>query len=101
MAQKKRKADATKVVALEKKLVAKSQRNGKAQVKKFYTDKGTQILLEAITVAMSLPVMPSNLENGEEMRQWCITNNAPSVQRNIVCRKATNYRADNAIRQRL
>ena len=101
MAQKKRKADATKVVALEKKLVAKSQRNGKAQVKKFYTDNGTNILLEAIAIAMTLPVMPSNLENGEEMRQWCITNNAPSVQRNIVCRKATNYRADNAIRQRL
>lgn len=101
MAQKKRKADATKVGALQKKLVAKSQRNSKAQVKKFYTDNGTNILLEAIAIAMTLPVMPKGLENGEEMRQWCITNNAPSVQRNIVCRKATNYRADNAMRMRL
>jgi hypothetical protein len=50
---------------------------------------------------MSLPVMPKTIDNAEAMRQWCIANNAPSVQRNIVCRKATNYRADNAIRQRL
>jgi hypothetical protein len=101
MAQKKSKANAEKVSALQKKVVAKSQRNSKAKVKKFYTDKGTTILLEAITISMSLPVMPSTIDNAEAMRQWCITNNAPSVQRNIVCRKATNYRADNAIRQRL
>ena len=101
MAQKKSKANAEKVSALQKKVVAKSQRNAKVKVKKFYTDKGTTILLEAITVAMSLPVMPSTIDNAEAMRQWCITNNAPSVQRNLVCRKATNYRADNAIRQRL
>jgi hypothetical protein len=101
MATKKRKADATKVVALEKKLVAKSQRNGKAQVKKFYTDNGAKILAEAIAVAMTLPTMPKGLASGEEMRQWCIANNAPSVQRNTVCKKATNYRADNAMRQRL
>ena len=101
MAQKKRKADAEKVSALQKKVVTNSKKNAKLQVKKFYTDNGTNILLEAIAIAMTLPVMPSNLENGEEMRQWCITNNAPSVQRNIVCRKATNYRADNAIRMRL
>ena len=101
MAQKKRKADATKVGALQKKLVANSQRNGKAQVKKFYTDKGADILAEAVAVAMTLPNMPKGLASGEEMRQWCITNNAPSVQRNLVCKKATNYRADNAMRQRL
>ena len=101
MAQKKRKADANKVVALEKKLVAKSQRNSKAQVKKFYTDNGAKLFLEAIAIAMTLPTMPKGLKNGEEMRQWCITNNAPSVQRNLICVKATNYRADNAIRQRL
>lgn len=101
MAQKKRKADAEKVSALQKKVVTNSKKNAKLQVKKFYTDNGTNILLEAIAIAMTLPVMPSDLENGEEMRQWCITNNAPSVQRNIVCRKATNYRADNAIRMRL
>jgi hypothetical protein len=101
MAQKKRKADATKVVALEKKLVAKSQRNSKAQVKKFYTDNGAKIFAEAVAVAMAMDPMPKGLKNGEEMRQWCITNNAPSVQRNMICRKATNYRADNAMRQRL
>lgn len=101
MATKKRKADAEKVSALQKKVVTNSKKNAKLQVKKFYTDNGTNILLEAIAIAMTLPVMPSDLENGEEMRQWCITNNAPSVQRNIVCRKATNYRADNAIRMRL
>ena len=101
MAQKKRKADAEKVSALQKKVVTNSKKNAKLQVKKFYTDNGTNILLEAIAIAMTLPVMPSDLANGEEMRQWCITNNAPSVQRNIVCRKATNYRADNAIRMRL
>jgi hypothetical protein len=101
MATKKRKADAEKVSALQKKVVTNSKKNAKLQVKKFYTDNGTNILLEAIAIAMTLPVMPSDLANGEEMRQWCITNNAPSVQRNIVCRKATNYRADNAIRMRL
>lgn len=101
MAQKKSKANAEKVSALQKKVVVKSQQNSKLKVKKFYTDKGTQLLLEAITIAMSLPVMPKSIDNAEAMRQWCITNNAPSVQRNLVCRKATNYRADNAIRQRL
>jgi hypothetical protein len=50
---------------------------------------------------MTLPTMPKNLASGEEMRQWCIANNAPSVQRNTVCKKATNYRADNAMRQRI
>jgi hypothetical protein len=101
MAQKKAKANAEKVSSLQKKVITKANTNSKLKVKKFYTDKGTLILLEAITIAMSLPVMPKTIDNAEAMRQWCITNNAPSVQRNLVCRKATNYRADNAIRQRL
>ena len=101
MATKKLRANAEKVSALQKKVATKSNKNAKLKVKKFYTDNGTNILLEAIIVAMSLPVMPKTIDNAEEMRNWCIANNAPSVQRNIVCRKATNYRADNAIRQRI
>lgn len=98
----KKKTDKKKVSAMQKKLSSVREKNGKLGVKKNYADKGTTLLLEVVSVAMQLPVMPKNIVgNNEAMRNWCIANNVPSVQRNEVCRKATNYRADNAVRARI
>lgn len=97
-----KKVNKKKVSDMQKKLSSVREKNGKLGVKKPYANNGTTVLLEAVSVALQLPVMPKSIVgNNEAMRNWCITNNAPSVQRNEVCTKATNYRADNAIRARI
>ena len=95
------KADPKKVSAMTKKVATARSRSAKVRTKQIYDDKGAQVLLSAVAVAMAMPKMPNDIENAEMQRAWCIANNAPSVQRNVVCRKATNYRADNALRARI
>lgn len=98
---KSQKADPKKVSAMTKKVATARSRSAKVRTKQIYDDKGAQVLLSAVAVAMAMPKMPNDIENAEMQRVWCIANNAPSVQRNVVCRKATNYRADNALRARI
>lgn len=95
------KPDAKRVQAIAKRVSSVAKRNAKARVKQHYTDEGAVRLVEAIALALSLPAMPSNLPNAEARRAWCVANNAASVQRDEVCRKVTNYRADNALRARI
>jgi len=83
--------------AMLTRLAKASKANAKARAKAHYTDDATVTLIIAVACA---PVMPT-LPNAETMRRWCALSGAPSVQRNEVTRKATNYRADNAIRARL
>lgn len=95
------KPDAKRVAAITKRVSSVAKRNAKARVKQHYTDAGAVRLVEAVALAMTLPAMPSNLPNAEARRAWCVANNAASVQRDQVCRKATNYRADNAVLARV
>ena len=98
---KSQKADPKKVSAMTQKVATARSRSAKARTKQLYDDKGTRALRDAVAVAMAMPKMPNDIENAEMQRAWCIENNAPSVQRNAVCRKATQYRADNALRARI
>lgn len=98
---KQSKPDAKRVQAITKRVSSVAKRNAKARVKQHYTDAGAVRLAEAVALAMTLPAMPSNLPNAEARRAWCVANNAASVQRNAVTRKATNYRADNAVLARI
>lgn len=109
MSTKKKKTTKKKPVAkmvnenvekISQRLNKKATSNAKKQVKKFYENDGAEILIVAIAKAMNNDAMPSDL-NTSDARVWCMTNNASSVQRNEVCNKATNYRADNAIRRRI
>jgi len=86
--------------AAQRKLAAARKRNAAIKAKQVYDDDGAQVLLAAYAAAMVAKRMP-NLPNAEARRNWCRANGAASVRRDQVCRKMTNYRADNAIRQRL
>jgi hypothetical protein len=68
--------------AILQRLEMKASRNAKNGTKQFFIDEGTKKLVHAVAVATHSDV-------------------APSVQRNEVCRKATNYRADLAILARI
>ena len=98
---KTKKADPKKVSAMTNRVATARSRSAKARTKQIYDDKGAKVLLSAVAVAMAMPKMPADIDNAEMQRAWCIANNAPSVQRDAVCRKATNYRADNALRARI
>jgi len=98
---KKSKPNATRVASASKRLASARARNGKARAKKHYDDDGALALINAGALALELPKMPATLTTGEQRRAWCRANGAPFVDRRVVCRKATNYRADNAVRARL
>ena len=100
-----KKSSVAKVVSVDagkiaQRLNKKATSNAKKQAKKFYENDGAEILIVAIAKAMNNDAMPE-MKNAGDARIWCMMNNAPSVQRDEVCNKATNYRADNAIRRRI
>ena len=88
MATSRKPSTKKKVQAMLAKLEKVQARNGKRGVKKHYDHKA---LLECVAIAESLGKVSAD-------RDACRIAKAPSVQRNEVCAKATNYRADNAVR---
>lgn len=86
--------------AMTKRLATKKAKNAKLRTKAHYDDAGAMRLLAACAAAMAVRPIPQG-GSAETRRMWCAANAAPTVRRDEVCRKATNYRADNAVRARL
>ena len=81
-------------------IMKKKNANAKSGVRQFFTDNGTKKLVHAVAVAIHSEVMNPELSKFAQV-EFCQKNGIPSVMRNEVTRKATNYRADNAVRARL
>jgi hypothetical protein len=81
-------------------IMKKKNANAKSGVRQFVTDNGTKKLVHAVAVAIHSPVMPNGLSKFAQV-DFCQKNSIPFVVRNEVASKATNYRADNAVRARL
>jgi len=81
-------------------LTKKKSTNAKNGVRQFFTDNGTKKLIHAVATALHSPTMAADLSKFAQV-EFCEKNDIPFVLRNEVTRKATNYRADNAVRVRL
>jgi hypothetical protein len=92
------------------KLSSCNEKNKKKRVKPFATNDGAELLMKAVSIASTKPVLETWTvdANGNPVKKskaqllkFCLENEVPFVLRSEVCSKATNYRADNAVRARL